>query len=93
MRKKIGFVATTANNSYEKCDIIRDKSYGVTCSGFFTSNGSIKFVSTCLAAMIVDQEYIQQDVPDYTVQVWINGSRYYDEQSIFDALLQEYIKE
>lgn len=86
----IGRVLTTANGAWRGSNIYVNPGYGVTCPGLFTTNGSAKALSNWLAGMIDNAKYVINDIPDYTVQVYIREKRFFKEEEILATLFSEY---
>ena len=85
--RKIGQVMTTANNRYKIHPIYSVRNYGVTVPSLFTTNGSGICAAKWIMSLLDDVKNIRRDIPDFTAQVYINEIRYYDEQSLFEAMM------
>jgi hypothetical protein len=81
--KVIGSVFKTASGKWRRFDIFSCGSYGVTCPGLFTTNGSARAMSEWLAAMLADARFVVNDIPDYTVQVFVKERRCQTYEEIF----------
>ena len=88
----IGKVLTTSNNRYKSHNILSVREYGITVPSLFTTNGSGICAAKWIMSMLDDAADIRRDVPDFTVQVYINSVRYHDEQSLFEAMMREHRK-
>lgn len=82
----IGRVFKTANNRYYHYDILYAKEYGITCPGVVTTNGSAEVLANCVFSMIENAAHIAHDVPDYTVQVYVNNVRYTEHRLLLNEL-------
>lgn len=86
-KTKIGQVMTTANNRYKIHPIYSVKGYGVTVPSMFTTNGSGICAAKWIMSLLDDAKNIRHEIPDFTAQVYVNETRYYDEQSLFEAMM------
>ena len=87
---KIGQVMTTANNRYKIHPIYSVKGYGVTIPSMFTTNGSGICAAKWIMSLLDDVKNIRRDIPDFTAQVYVNKVRYRDEQSLFEAMMNQH---